>query len=390
MTFGEKIQRLRIDAGLTQTQLASELSVSRLDVSFWELDEDAPSMAQLSRLSRLFGVPMDYLVSENNKIYPNMPIYDDAMEMIREFDADSRKTRIRKAMKVMGTLFFVIGLLSVFALQILSSIYPAVYVLSNPAPAGGGLPYDVTYTGSRAFLLEHDLVITFAIICIAGIAGVIMSLRKVFIFLVAVAVSAVSVLLYLEEPYIQYVHPTVYSLDYLYEPIQIWTTGGTTLMIGKTEVSIEYVAVYVISGRVLGYKDYSRNNMAERLMPRDVAIAWGWLTDTELDSKFQWGPFGHRNFSYRPIDYTWYNRIDPDTVISSISNNHLIPDSDRTRQLIRDIRDGDFITIEGYLVNLIYPSGRNSYITWESDTARNNHDCEVILVTDITWLQKPG
>ena len=391
MTLGEKIKLLREEAGMTQMQLASRVSVPRLVISLWEFDEDVPDFDQIAGLSRFFGVPIDYLVSENNEIYSNLSIYDDAQEIIKDFDREVRKGRARKTVKSAGTLLFALGVCSVLALWAASSAYPVDYILAKPSPQGGGLPSEVTYTGARAFLLEYDLVAAFIILCAAGIAGVIMSGRKAAMVIVAAAVAAVSVLLYIEEPYIQYIHPTVHSLDYLYEPVQIATTGGTSLRVGSADVEIEYVAEYIISGRVLGYKDYDGDKIQEKLIPRDVAIAWGWLSDEAVDDKFQWGPFGERSFGYKLTNAVWiFQHGGLDAVRTSLSNNHLIPDGDRTRQLIRDIREGDFIKIEGYLVNATYPTGKNSYSIWTSDTARNNDDCELILVTDITWLQKPG
>ena len=62
MTLGEKLQRLRRQGGLSQEQLAEQLSVSRQAVSKWELDETMPDTENVVQLSRLFGVSCDYLL----------------------------------------------------------------------------------------------------------------------------------------------------------------------------------------------------------------------------------------------------------------------------------------------------------------------------------------
>lgn len=62
MTLGEKLQRLRRQGGLSQEQLAEQLSVSRQAVSKWELDETMPDTDNVVQLSRLFGVSCDYLL----------------------------------------------------------------------------------------------------------------------------------------------------------------------------------------------------------------------------------------------------------------------------------------------------------------------------------------
>lgn len=64
MTFGEKLQKLRARAGLSQDQLAELLDVSRQAVSKWERDEAMPEAEKLVRISRQFRVSTDYLLLE--------------------------------------------------------------------------------------------------------------------------------------------------------------------------------------------------------------------------------------------------------------------------------------------------------------------------------------
>ena len=64
MTFGEKLQKLRAQAGLSQDQLAELLDVSRQAVSKWERNEAMPEAEKVVRISRQFGVSTDYLLLE--------------------------------------------------------------------------------------------------------------------------------------------------------------------------------------------------------------------------------------------------------------------------------------------------------------------------------------
>ena len=64
MKLGEKLQRLRKQSGLSQEQLAGQLTVSRQAVSKWELDETMPDTDNVIQLSRLFGVTCDYLLRD--------------------------------------------------------------------------------------------------------------------------------------------------------------------------------------------------------------------------------------------------------------------------------------------------------------------------------------
>ena len=65
MTFGEKLQKLRRESGLSQEKLAEQLHVSRQAVSKWELGTAAPDTDNIVRLSKFFQVPLEYLMLED-------------------------------------------------------------------------------------------------------------------------------------------------------------------------------------------------------------------------------------------------------------------------------------------------------------------------------------
>lgn len=62
MTIGEKIQRLRIEHGLTQLSLAEILDVSRQTISKWELGQSVPELDKIVRMSEIFDVSCDELL----------------------------------------------------------------------------------------------------------------------------------------------------------------------------------------------------------------------------------------------------------------------------------------------------------------------------------------
>lgn len=67
MTFGEKIQKLRKEAGLSQEELSYQLEVSRQAVSKWERDNGYPETEKIIRMSKLFHVSLDYLLNEEDE-----------------------------------------------------------------------------------------------------------------------------------------------------------------------------------------------------------------------------------------------------------------------------------------------------------------------------------
>lgn len=70
MTFGEKIQKLRKEAGLSQEELAYQLGVSRQAISKWERDNGYPETEKIVRMSKLFNVSLDYLLDEEDTKKP--------------------------------------------------------------------------------------------------------------------------------------------------------------------------------------------------------------------------------------------------------------------------------------------------------------------------------
>ncbi|MCI8441736.1 MAG: helix-turn-helix transcriptional regulator [Provencibacterium sp.] len=62
MSFGENLQYLRTEQGLTQEQLAERLEVSRQSVSKWESDGSFPEMEKLLALCDLFRCSLDTLL----------------------------------------------------------------------------------------------------------------------------------------------------------------------------------------------------------------------------------------------------------------------------------------------------------------------------------------
>lgn len=64
MKLGEKILQLRKAKGLSQEQLAAEISVSRQAISKWELGESMPDIENILQLTKIFDVTSDYLLND--------------------------------------------------------------------------------------------------------------------------------------------------------------------------------------------------------------------------------------------------------------------------------------------------------------------------------------
>lgn len=55
------LEAVRVNAKMTQKEWASKLGVSNSTVVNWEKGSTEPSLSQLREMSRLSGVPMDFI-----------------------------------------------------------------------------------------------------------------------------------------------------------------------------------------------------------------------------------------------------------------------------------------------------------------------------------------
>ena len=55
------LEAVRVNAKMTQKEWASKLGVSNSTVVNWEKGNTEPSLSQLREMSRLSGVPMDFI-----------------------------------------------------------------------------------------------------------------------------------------------------------------------------------------------------------------------------------------------------------------------------------------------------------------------------------------
>ncbi len=64
MEFYQKLKKIRKENGMSQEELADQLSVSRQAVSKWENGQGFPETEKLMQISSLFNVSLDYLLKE--------------------------------------------------------------------------------------------------------------------------------------------------------------------------------------------------------------------------------------------------------------------------------------------------------------------------------------
>lgn len=60
--FGNRLKKLRKQMGLTQTQLAERMGVTKSMISYYEVENRRPSPETLIKLAHIFHVSTDYLL----------------------------------------------------------------------------------------------------------------------------------------------------------------------------------------------------------------------------------------------------------------------------------------------------------------------------------------
>ena len=78
MEIGKRLQRSRMDAGLTQEQAAEALDVTRQTVSNWETGKTYPDIKNIVDISNLYHISLDCLLKEE------MTAKSDEAEMPRQ------------------------------------------------------------------------------------------------------------------------------------------------------------------------------------------------------------------------------------------------------------------------------------------------------------------
>ena len=67
MSLGERICKLRSEKNLSQGDLADALEVSRQSISKWETNGSVPDLDKLIKLSELFDISLDELITGKEK-----------------------------------------------------------------------------------------------------------------------------------------------------------------------------------------------------------------------------------------------------------------------------------------------------------------------------------
>lgn len=162
-------------------------------------------------------------------------------------------------------------------------------------------------------------------------------------------------------------------------PLQSSVTGEAANPIIWEENGITWTmqprASYQIAAHVLGNKRYY--DWQSGMVPRDLALAWGGISDPSVDRWIHWRQSGR--WYYYEWDSGDYGRS---YITGHSANAHIISATDNLDKALRRVEKDDAIYLEGYLVNLqVRDDGRVDRVS----TSLSREDtgtgaCEILYV----------
>lgn len=149
MKLSEKLYSLRKKSGLSQEQLAEELSVSRQAISKWESGISVPESEKLIVISSYFNVSVDYLIKDD-------------IESLAVLKATTRENKADLIARYIGLAFCILGFICLVGWGIVMIANP---VISDNIANSSTLTID-----GRGILL--------IVCCVLVAVGVILLLQK--------------------------------------------------------------------------------------------------------------------------------------------------------------------------------------------------------------------
>lgn len=139
------------------------------------------------------------------------------------------------------------------------------------------------------------------------------------------------------------------------------------------DYTITPLADFSIEARVLAKEAYHLDRGAS-LSPMDLALGWGPMSDSNILNQIRISQ--SNRFYYWHVDHF---PIPREAIETNSANMHMIPADDTVEAQLSDVRVGQLIKIEGYLVQANAKDG----FYWKSSLTRQDTGagaCELVFV----------
>lgn len=91
MDIGAKLKKSRLQAGMTQEQVAEALGVSRQTISNWENEKTYPDIISVIKLSDLYAVSLDHLLKEEQPMSNYIEYLEESTNIVNSKNKLSRQ-----------------------------------------------------------------------------------------------------------------------------------------------------------------------------------------------------------------------------------------------------------------------------------------------------------
>ena len=148
------------------------------------------------------------------------------------------------------------------------------------------------------------------------------------------------------------------------------------------EVLLFPKAEYTLKGVVKSKKKYS--DYPSQISVYDLAIAWGELNDEENEDFITYSQSG-RWYYYR---YKSGTPVSGDYIAEHSANVHIVHKNEKILDQIKDVKEGDFVLLNGYLVDVDFTENLSDSL-WKTSLTRKdtgNGACEILYVESVTIL----
>ncbi|MDR6938424.1 MULTISPECIES: hypothetical protein [unclassified Luteibacter] len=151
---------------------------------------------------------------------------------------------------------------------------------------------------------------------------------------------------------------------------------GQAATLSRGRFTLTTRAAFAMTGRVLSREDYQFDDLAP-IAPTDLAMGWGRMSDS--------GVLDRIRISQSNRFYYWYTDHYPiprREIEDSSANMHMIPANDTVARELREVRPGEVVRLQGFLVDIKRDDG------WHWNTSLTREDtgaggCEIVLVESI-------
>ena len=156
MTTGEKIAKLRKQAGLSQEALCEKLGISRQAVSKWENGTAQPTNDNLAQLAKLFGVTISSLLDDEDINIGNAV----AEEEVKTEPAPQGNKKEEKSFKLgvllQGIAIIILGITNIIQAYSIGTMRNDISEMEMKIQSYSSLQSQINYLENRIYSLPYD------------------------------------------------------------------------------------------------------------------------------------------------------------------------------------------------------------------------------------------